>query len=100
MTKDYHKDFLKVSLIMFYLKSVEYPMFFLLLSTRNFFGHLPDPQGYSRHMSELCTPTQTLKKWWVGRVGKFDWLDGVMVVALKILVTAQRPNLHLNFLGT
>ena len=41
----YHLDSLKVSLIMFFLNIVDFPMFFLLLSTWNDLGHLPYTQG-------------------------------------------------------
>ena len=49
-------------------------------------GHLPDTQRYLGLLSEQCTPIQTF---W-GQV----WGSGlvVVVVAHRILVTAQRPN--------
>ena len=43
----YLLDSLKVSLIMIDLNLVDFPMFFLLLSTRNDLGYLPDTQGNS-----------------------------------------------------
>ena len=67
-TSQYHSDSLKVSLIMFSLKMVDYPMFFLSLSTWNDFGHLPDTQkGTQRwYLHYVCLPTQPLNKFWGG----------------------------------
>ena len=59
-----YQTLLKVYLISFYLNMV----FFLSLSTWNYLRHLSETQGYSGLVSEPCTPTQTLKKFWG------DWL--------------------------
>ena len=47
---------------------VDYPMFFLSLSTWNDFGHLPDTQkGTQRwYLHYVCLPTQPLNKFWGG----------------------------------
>ena len=37
---------------MFYLNMMDYPMFFILLSTKNNQGHLSDTKGYSAQQDE------------------------------------------------
>ena len=61
LVSHYHLDSLKVSLIIFYLSMVDYPMFFLLLSTRNDLGYLPETQGYSGLVYENYSLSDPLK---------------------------------------
>ena len=53
---------------MFYLNMMDYPMFFIFLSTKNNQGHLSDTKSYSGLVSKLCIPTQTIQKLWGGGV--------------------------------
>ena len=61
LVSHYHLDSLKVSLIIFYLSMVDPPMFFLLLSTRNDLGYLPETQGYSGVVYEHDSLSDPLK---------------------------------------
>ena len=54
-------DSLKVSLIIFFLNMMDYPMFFIFLSTKNDQGHLSDTKGYSGLVSNYVLPLRPTK---------------------------------------